>query len=231
MKNMTLDLPADETHALLASNTMMRRPNMAEGDVWICKLFSSTAYVIGTDIDRSLPGWQVIAEKRLPPPELLPLPVFADHPGDLFRNLPPVFTGGGGHKVCAALADIFRRFDLGPGGGVVPIQLYHFDRTTPGPSGYSILVVREKKQGLIPEASKGLYAGKNSPKPPTMWGRGDVKDDDIAVRATVRGGSDLWFDPGILDGFFMNDRVVQALKESGFAEYFDPIRCRIVEAH
>jgi hypothetical protein len=59
----------------------------------------------------------------------------------------------------------------------------------------------------------------------------EIKDGDIAVRATVREGSDFWFDQKLQSGVFMSDRLVQALKDTGLAQHFSPIRCRVVELY
>lgn len=209
---------------------------MAEGDVWISKFFTDTSYVRGFEVDWDAPGWREISKKRSPPPETLPLPVYAEYRDDTLQDLPPVFQGGGGVNVCPALADVFRRFNLVEGGdgkgGVFPIQLYLHDRKTPVRTDYSVLVYGGKKEGgLIPEESRGLRAGKYASIPPAHWTLSEIKDGDIAVRATVRSGSDLWFDPKLLSEVFMSDRLVQALQDAGFAQHFKPIRCRVVEYH
>lgn len=207
---------------------------MADGDVWISKFFSDSTYVRGGKVDWDAPGWRDVKEKRQPPPETLPLPVYADEKYETYETLPPVFVGGGGGvSVCAAMADVFRRFDLveaGLGkGGVFPVQLYLHDRVTPVRADYSVLVYGGNKDGLIPEESQGLRTGKYAPKPPTSWMVSEPKDGEIAVSATVRSGSDVWFDQKLSNAVFLSGRLVQALKEAGFAKHFKPIRCRVVE--
>lgn len=54
---------------------------MAKGDVWISEFFSDSEYVRGDHVDWTAPGWRDIAKKRLPPPETLPLPVYAEYKG------------------------------------------------------------------------------------------------------------------------------------------------------
>ena len=111
-----------------------------------------------------------------------------------------------------------------------PIQLFLYDRKTPVRTDYSVLVYGGKKRaGLIPEESKGLRAGKYAPNPPERWILSTINDGDIAVRASVRSGSDFWFDQKLQSGVFMSDRLVQALRDAGFAEHFNPIRCRVVD--
>lgn len=204
---------------------------MAEGDVWISKFFSDMTYVRATEIDRDAPGWGDFKENRTPPPETLPLPIYASYMDETFQEFPPIFEGAGGTKISPAMAEVFRQFDLGRGGGIFPIQLYLHDRKTPAQAEYRLLVFREEKDGLIPEESQGLRAGKYESNPPTRWMMSEVKNGDIAVRATARLGSDLWFDPQLPFALFMSDRLVQALKEVGFAKHFKPIRCRVVELH
>lgn len=208
---------------------------MAEGDIWISHFFSDSMYVYGVTVDWDAPGWREVAQKRPPPPETLPLPVYAELRDDTLQDLPPVFQGGGGINVCPALADVFRRFDLVEGGdskgGVFPIQLFLSDRKTRVRTDYSVLVYGGKKAGLIPEESKGLRAGKYAPNPPERWILSTISDGDIALRASVRSGSDFWFDQKLQSGVFMSDRLVQALRDAGFAEHFNPIRCRVIEIY
>lgn len=209
---------------------------MAEGDVWISKFFSDSNYVRGGKVDWDTPGWREVAQKRPPPPDTLPLPVYADEKHETYENLPPVFVGGGGGvSVCREMADVFRRFDLVEAslgtGGVYPIQLYLHDRVTPVRSDYFVLVYGGNKDGLIPEESHGLRVGKYASMPPTSWMVSEPKDGDIAVRSSVRSGADLWFDPKLTRAVFMSDRLVQALREAGFAKHFRPVRCRVVEVH
>ena len=209
---------------------------MAEGDVWISKFFLDSRYVRELTVDWDAPGWREVAQKRSPPPETLPLPAYAVYRDDTLQDLPPVFCGGGGVNVCPAMADVFRRFDLVAGGpskgGVFPIQLFLHGQSTPARADYSVLVYGGYKEGgLIPEESKGLRAGKYASNPPERWMLSEIKDGDIAVRAAVREGSDFWFDQKLQSGVFMSDRLVQALKDTGLAQHFSPIRCRVVELH
>lgn len=208
---------------------------MSEGDIWISHFFSDSTYVRSGIIDWTAPGWREVAQRLSPPPETLPLPIYADLKGEPYKSLPPVFQGPGGIHVCPALAEVFQRFVLvegGPGkGGVFPTQLYLYDRTTPARSDYSVLVYGgKKKHGLIPELSKGLTAGKYTTVPPARWMLSTIKDGDIAVRASARSGADLWFDDKLQSGVFMSDRLVQALKDAGFAKHFKFKRCRVIEA-
>lgn len=214
----------------------IRKADLAEGDVWISGFFSDSTYVHGVKVDWDSAGWREVAQKRHPPPETLPLPVYAEYQDDTLQDLPPVFQGGGGVNVCPAMADVFRQFDLvadGDGkGGVFPIQLFLYDRKTPVRTDYSVLVYGGFKLGsLIPEESKGLRAGKYASDPPQRWMLSKIGDGDIAVCASVRSGSDIWFDPKLQSAVFMSDRLVHALKDAGFAKYFNPIRCRVIEIH
>lgn len=209
---------------------------MAKGDIWISKFFSDSTYVYGVEVDWDSAGWREAAKKQHPPPETLPLPAYAVNRDDTLQHLPPVFQGGGGINVCTAMADVFRQFDLVEGGdskgGVFPIELYLYDRRTPVRTDYSVLVYGGYKEGgLIPEESRGLYAEKYDTHPPQRWILSTISDGDIAVRASVRPGSDLWFDPKLQSGVFLSDRLVQALKDAGFARHFKPIRCRVMENH
>jgi hypothetical protein len=209
---------------------------LAEGDVWISKFFDDETHLRGDKVDWKAPGWRDVAAKRLPPPETLPLPVYAEYKTDTardFLNLPPIAKGGGGVYVNRALADVFRRFDLvnGPGtGGAVPIQFFLYDRITPVEADYFALIKGGPRiDGVIPEESSGLEESKLTTDILTKWRLLKVKDGDIAVRSAVRSGPDLWFDTKLLSAVFLSDRLVQALTDAGARKYFNPIRCRVVE--
>jgi hypothetical protein len=209
---------------------------LADGDVWISKFFDEETHLRGDKVDWKAPGWRDVAINRLPPPETLPLPVYAEYKTDTqsdFLNLPPIATGGGGIYVNRALAEVFRHFDLveGPGeNGAIPIQFFLYDRTTPVEADYyALLYGGQRKDGLIPEESKGLREDKLTTNPRAKWHLMNIKDGDIAVRSTVRSGADFWGDTNLMSALFLSDRLVQALTDAGARKYFNPIRCRVIE--
>ncbi|MDZ4065291.1 MAG: hypothetical protein U1E06_00305 [Tabrizicola sp.] len=134
-----------------------------------------------------------------------------------------------------ALAKVFQRFDLAKDpeeGGVVPIQFFLYDRTTPVEADYFTLVYGgQRRDEVIPDESKGLRVPKYASNPPSRWLLSTIKDGDIAVRPTARSGPDIWFDTRLHSEVFISNRLVQALEDSGFAKHFQFIRCRVVEWH
>ncbi len=193
--------------------------------------FRDTRYVRGGKVDWEAPGWSEIKEKRLPPQETLPLTMYANEKGETYKNLQPAFSAGGGLNVCAPLADVFRRFDLGIG-GVVPIQIFKFDRATLVDADYFLVTGIDQKEAFLPDESQNLFVGYRTTTPPTRWSMPlEPKDGDIAVSARACAGSDMWFDPKILSALFMSDRLAAALREAGFARLFNFVKCRIIPLH
>jgi hypothetical protein len=156
--------------------------------------------------------------------------MYADERGETYQRLQPAFAAGGGLNVCSPLADVFRHLDLGTG-GVVPIRLFKFDRTTPVDANYFLLTVIDRKEAFLPEHSQNLFVAMR--KTPPMPGRMPLepKDGDIAVSENARIGSDMWFDVKLPDALFMSSRLVSDLKEAGFLGVFNPVKCRIIPLH
>jgi hypothetical protein len=201
---------------------------MAAADVWFDKLNYDSSRIIGITAEWDEPGWKAVAQDRQPDIEDLPLRLYADYKDLDYSRLPPFFDGGGGFKVSSALANILRQFDLGEKSGLFPLQIYKYDRVTPVKTDHLLLRIRGVKAGLIPEESKGLWAGKNLKHPPARWYPGQAKDGDVAVGEHVLSGADLWFDEKLGDVMFLSDRLVQALRKAGFGRSFNLFRCRVI---
>ena len=206
---------------------------MAEGEVYISHFFSDTRFIRGGKVDWDAPGWREIKEKRRPSQAALPLSVFAGEKRETFQNLPAAFTaGGGGLNVSKKLAEVLQRHDLGEG-GVVPTKLYQFEQTSPvdGDFYMVMLFLFEKKVTLMPRESRNIKPMMYEPDPPTRWMTLGVSDGDVAVSASAQGGVDMWFDPTLPIMLFMSGRLVDALTQAGFADVFNPIKCRVVPFH
>ena len=157
--------------------------------------------------------------------------MYANEKGETYKNLPPAFEAGGGLNICASLADIFRRFDLGTG-AVVPIQLYQFDRTTPVDANYFLVTVVDRKETFIPNESRDVLTGRYGPTPTANLSLPlQAKDGDIAVSSRACAGPDLWFDPTLRNALFMSDALATAIKESDFASIFNFVKCRVISLH
>ena len=156
--------------------------------------------------------------------------MYADERGETYQRLQPAFAAGGGLNVCAPLAGVFRRFDLGTG-GVVPIKLFKFDRTTLVEAEYFLLTIIDRKETFLPEQSQNLFVALRT-TPPMPGGMPlEPKDGDIAVSEKARIGSELWFDVKLPNALFMSGRLVAALKEAGFARIFNFVKCRVISFH
>ena len=203
---------------------------MAESEVYVSEFYNDTRYVRGGKVDWNAPGWRDIKERRLPSAETFPLPMCADEKGETYRGLQPAFQGGGGLNVCVPLAEIFRCFDLGRA-GIVPIKMFQFDRVTPVDAEYSVISLIESKSALLPGESKNIKPMMYEPDPPTRWMTIGASDGDIAVSASALAGADLWFDAKLPRRLFLSGGLTDALVQAGFAEVFDPIKCRVVPFH
>lgn len=200
-------------------------------DIWVSHFFNDSRYIRGGKVDWDAPGWCEIKDRRQPPTDTLPRPMYANAKREDYQHLPPAFAAGGGLNVCSPLADVFRRFDLGTG-GVVPIKLFKFDRTTPVDADYFLLTVVDRKGVFIPSESHNLFVGYRTTTPPEHSAMPlEPKNEDIAVSDDARIGSDMWFDAKLPDALFMSGRLVAALKEVGFARNFNPVKCRVIRLH
>mgnify|MGYP000951252029 CR=1 FL=1 len=203
---------------------------MSTEEVWISNIFNDSTIVRGTDIDRTEPGWNITFETHAPPPEDVPLNLYATYKNDKLNDLPPVFEGAGGMKISEPVAKILKQFDLG-NGFLAPVRLYLHDRTTPVDKSYFVYGPYERKDGcFIPELSKDIRTNpyeKN--KPPKEWDMPwEPKDSDIAVMESALDGSDIWLDRTLRGALFMKGTMVAALQQAGYGRIFKAKKCRVV---
>jgi len=198
-------------------------------EIWISSIFNDSTIVHGTDIDRSEPGWIALKERQSVSEEELPLNIYAHYKDETFRNLPPVFHGGGGLKLSAPIAAVLRQCDLGKA-FLIPAQLYLYDRRTPIDKKYFIYASYERKEAFVPELSRDVRTNPyDKTDPPPYWNMPwEPKDGDIAVRETALEGADMWMDPKLDGSLFMKGRLVAALQQAGFEKIFSLTRCRVV---
>ena len=199
-------------------------------EIWISDIAHDSTIVRGTDIDRNEPGWNVTFETHVPPPEDMPLNLYATYKNDKLNNLPPVFTGGGGINFAAMIAKILNQFDLGQG-FLAPVRLYLHDRITPVDKSYFVYGPYERKDGtFIAELSKDIRTNPyDKNKTPERWKMPwELKDGDIAVLESALEGSDIWLDRTLFGSFFLKGNVVAALQQAGYARFFKVKKCRVV---
>lgn len=54
-----------------------------------------------------------------------------------------------------------------------------------------------------------------------------VNDGDVVLSALALEGADIWSDPDMRRGFFVSDRLAQALRRDGFFDWFNFKTCEI----
>jgi hypothetical protein len=203
---------------------------MKSDSVWVSTigLDSTLVQLMATEKDNAL--WAAIREARWPAAEDLPMKAWADSPRETFKDLPLLFTGGGGGtKFTREIAAPLLRFDLGRT-FVLLMRIFLADRKTEvhADRGYHTMPRFEVFRALAPEESPALRPSRYS-NPPTNWMMplppGDI---DVAVHARALDGPAIWHDPQLLQAFFFRGEVVAAMEEAGVAQHWRLIRCRVV---
>jgi hypothetical protein len=154
-----------------------------------------------------------------------PKKVWATQRFDVRRKLPYVFHGYGYYVISAACADVFRQFDMGQG-HLYPVSVVGKDRMTPLDDGeWFCINFGNQKQAVILENSLGA---KENPFQKGIWQLSfEVQDNQIFVSGAALHGPDIWIDTGLLDGLFMSNRLVAALKRAKLDRRFGFRRCVI----
>ncbi len=206
---------------------------VADEDVYIGKFPSDGRHVKSGKIDWDSPGWRKIKNQQMPPPETLPLPIYAGERMQRFERLPPAFIASA-FLACRPLADVFRQFDLG-NGYVVPVQLYRFAKVTPETPemevvdvDYHYVRLSQKKQCFLPAESTQVRPYRYDGGADARWSALDIKDNDIAVSAAALEGADLWHDPILPSELFLKGHVMKTLTKAGYGKVYRYIKCRIL---
>ena len=146
-----------------------------------------------------------------------------------FARTAELFKIGSYYAVRGKLAEVLSEADLGEG-GLVPIPVYEADRTTEREGPFYVLNWGARKNTLIGGESRSVElqgTGKSGMK---YWSlKFGHKDGDLAVKASCRGGADLWFDPKLYTDFFMSGRLVEAIRRAKVKVDFDLSECRVIE--
>lgn len=210
---------------------------MAAGDIWVSFVLNNSSLTVGTEIDRDEPAWKAIARGDVPDEGDFPIRLYDTYIGETFtQKVPELFQGGGGVKISPQLAEIFRKFNLGPS-WIYPAQLYLHDRKTPVDHALSIFAGWKKLELLVPDQSTGLRgmefrARRPNPPPPDVWGVPiDPKDGDIAITARDLDGLDIWYDKSLRGSLFFSDPLKRALCDGGYARLFNFYQTNVIPVH
>jgi hypothetical protein len=162
-------------------------------------------------------------------PELFP-EALAIYAAERFPPEHPVSIAGIGYLVHDRLADILRRFDIGPG-GLIPHVIYEADEVTPIAEQWWYLGLGAQKRSFPPGRSrkfktvvdgKGLKDSIYRPWP-------DRRDDDLTFSTAALEGPDLWAEAELHSCLFMSQPLGQALIDAGLGEVFQ-LRTALVVA-
>lgn len=195
----------------------------AHGDTRLIKPFDSALRF--SDFERALQTARRYNRNEALAPGEFPDTYYGKYRNRRMPRQPDLFLAGGFWCVSAACADVLRRFDLRPG-GLHPVRLFQNDRETPVEGEYFGLGFGAVKHALLPDQSK-MDCREMSER----WSlRSTAEDDDVAVTPAVLEAADLWTDPKLFLGFFVSDRLAQALKAAKVARNFRLKRCRVVQS-
>ena len=142
------------------------------------------------------------------------------------KPLPQLFFAYGPWVVSSAVAEIFRRFNMGKG-GLFPVIIYKKDRKTPVDGDWYCLNFGNVKRAFVGVESSGVRP--SWPGSTERWVPPFVlHDHDLAVTSEAYEGPDIWVDPAIRELFFLSDPLAQALKASGLGRSFSLKKCRVI---
>ncbi len=122
-------------------------------------------------------------------------------------------------------AGILEQFDLGEG-GVHPVDIFEYDRTTPVEGRHFLLGLGAVKDAVLPGESKEIHQPWQGHD--IWWPESSTRDDDIALGRQALQGPDLWCDSRFQNAFFLSGALVDALKKARAGRIFDLRRCRVV---
>ncbi|AXI41200.1 hypothetical protein [Sulfitobacter sp. SK011] len=187
--------------------------------IWICEAPHSTEYqlpfmsFLRTDRAKFMQHLQAIQPLQqandlgLPfDAELIPDKLYWGRKGRFEKELPPLFHNAFTY-LRADVAGIFRKYAMGQG-RLREIELFQNDTTTPVNQKVFALVVGNAQETLDYVASD-LEVHRNQAGrfilPLSTQGK------TFMVRSGFEAAADIWVDPYVSEGFFLSDRLVQAL--------------------
>lgn len=181
-------------------------------------VFEDDAEIALDTITRNLRGEKLAPEK-------FPTEAYAKYPDKKIKSLPDICSLWGFWTFSSACAEVFSNFDLGAT-KLHPIKIFEHDRSTPISGEYFTINFAETKSSFLPEESRVRKSDPDNPDSNIWLPCYDMEKEDIAVDASALSGSDLWIDARFLNGFFMSDRLVRALKVAKLTRRFNLHRCR-----
>lgn len=151
------------------------------------------------------------------------LKYFSTYPTRTAKPLLPL-TVLGFFIVNEQAATVLLDMNLGDG-GLYPLEIYQYDRTTRVEGEYYNLNIGNQKRAVsLPNsnARENRYG-------PGIWHLPyGLTDDDIAVTRDALDGPDIWVDPTLQNSFFVSGRLADSLRMAGIFDAFCLHRCRVV---
>ena len=153
------------------------------------------------------------------PVEVFPTQFVEFRPHDP-TDLTQPYLLGAFHFVHRELAEVLRRFDLGPA-VLVPVKFLESDGKTPLSDDYLILNVGSARETVVPEHSPSIYQWTHYPDEmpagtPLLAYDQSAQKKEITCRRSAMEGPPLWLDPDVKDVIFLADPIARALDEAGY---------------
>ena len=164
------------------------------------------------------------------PADAFPDTFFENRPHDPTTVTQP-FLCGPFWFVHRDLADVLRRFDLGPA-VLVPVRFVEPDRTTPLSDDYLILNVGAARATVLPEQSPSIYRWIDEPDrmpvgTPRYKFDPSTEKKGVTCRRSAMEGPPLWLDPDVKDVIFLADPIARALDEAGYRRALKMKPCKL----
>ena len=194
---------------------------MAANVVWISRIRQSATEIFGFSCAQREKDRRAFVDlivsfesgHRLPEGALPEVMWSSDASDSRKKTLPHMFMANGFLAVSDKMAEVLRRFDLGPS-ELHPVRLLRMDRQTPYPGEHFLFQIRAQKEGFEPDYSRRFKPKRYTDQ--THWAslHVDARDDDVSMNGTVLQGPDVWQDPRLLDMVFFSDRLMAAMREA-----------------
>lgn len=134
--------------------------------------------------------------------------------------------------VGAKMAAVLRESDMGKG-ALHPVVVQDHKGSVVSESDFFFWNIGNKFAHFLPEESidvrKSNYGdekpGEHLYSPPVI-----AAPDSLAFSRDCLAGPDAWIEMYLTKGIVLSDRLVRALKSVGLDKYFEPVRCRILDA-
>lgn len=146
-----------------------------------------------------------------------------------FARTHDLFAVAGFYVLRGKLAEVFSRFDLGEGGGLIPFTIYEADLETPYPGEYWLLDYRGRKNTILPEQSENVVKFAVDHKTgQQIWKiNGWHEDGDVVLSAAALDGPNIWYEEAVYGKIFMSSTLVRALQEAELAGDWQLKECQI----